>query len=628
MDTRDYEQDWGSEEEKWNLLNGKTKLRGRFRIIAAWVLSRLRVPRFRQLKRRRCCSPRVACPRPSRRALKLCFLIFFLPLSLILLILSTPFLGRSYGRLPQHYQDLAGRCKPIHPVPGCANPLKENIFIAATIRDPTGDLASGKWGQNLLSLITILGQENVFVSIYENNSGKKGRQALEALKGKIHSRHRVVIEDDDKETPFNGGNVTLPDGSRRIKYYAYQAELRNRVLRPLDTFNKRLGGLGGQIDIIFDKVLFLDDTAFNPIDAAHLLFNTNLQPSPGSKKDDPNKGKADYLLACALSYSSPLQLSPSSAFALRDTQGYAPSRLFFPFFSSTPSAGSISSTRSSISSFSEAIPLKACWSGMVAIRATYIQNLSPETDTYSPVQNHLLDPTSPLRKPPKDDEPRSPVRFRYEPGEYYDASTGCLFAADLAYSASIITSGDAKADGGRDLEKKIFINPYVRVGSSQKVLERLPLIMRYERLLTPVFKVLTGVPWLGTNNPYREIPPGKTFEEEIWDVDAKKWTVVNKPARQGRPGMFCGWKGMRVLNSHDQTHTAVNEQSKRTRWVDLKVPPGYHAQSGTGSGQLAGKEKLGGAWKDDYERLLRDIAAGTKSEKERGSFWEVAQEST
>ncbi|KAM7186033.1 Cryptococcal mannosyltransferase 1 domain containing protein [Naviculisporaceae sp. PSN 640] len=628
MDTRDHEEAWDSEEEKWNLLNRKTTPKRRWRIITTWISSRLRIPRLLERKRRRYCSPtcRVSCPRPSRRALKICFVVFFPPLFLITLMLLTPFYGPSYAHLPEHYQDLAKRCFPVHPVPGCANPLKENIFIAATIRDPTGDLVSGKWGQNVLSLITILGQENVFISIYENNSGPKGREALETFKTKIHSRHRVVIEDDDKETPFKGGNVTLPDGSQRVKYYAYQAELRNRVLRPLDTFNKRLGGLGGQIDIIFDKVLFLDDVAFNPIDAAHLLFNTNLQPSPG-KKDDPKKAKADYLLACALSYSSPLQLSPSSASTIRDTKGYAPSRLFFPFFSSSNSPAS--STRSSISSFSEAIPVNSCWGGMVAIKATYVQNLSPETDTYQPVQNHLLNPASPLREPPKDDEPRSPVRFRYEPSEYYEASTGCLFSADLAYSSSLLTSGNIntnpKTDGERDdSNNQIFLNPYVRVGTSEQVLNWLFIIQKYERLFIPMSNLIQALtsPWVRRNNPYREIQAGKTFEEEIWDVNDKKWTVADKPARLGRPGMFCGWRGMRVLDSHYQDAENGKEKNGR-KWVDLKVPPGYRTQSDTGSGQLEEKEKLGGAWKDDFERLGRDIAAGRKSEEDREKFWEV-----
>jgi mannosyltransferase 1 (CAP59) len=66
-----------------------------------------------------------------------------------------------------------------------ANPHQERVFIAANIVDK--DLIKGAWGKALLDLIDIIGPENAFLSIYENDSGSDTKQALEELAAKVKS---------------------------------------------------------------------------------------------------------------------------------------------------------------------------------------------------------------------------------------------------------------------------------------------------------------------------------------------------------------------------------------------------------------------------------------------------------
>lgn len=63
------------------------------------------------------------------------------------------------------------------------NVYQEKIFIAANIVD--AHLIRGQWGLQLLQLIALLGHENVFLSIYENDSGPTTTAALDELRGKL-----------------------------------------------------------------------------------------------------------------------------------------------------------------------------------------------------------------------------------------------------------------------------------------------------------------------------------------------------------------------------------------------------------------------------------------------------------
>lgn len=59
------------------------------------------------------------------------------------------------------------------------NTLNEKVFIAAAIVD--ADLIRGAWGNAVLELIAVIGSENVFLSVYNNDSGPDTKAALEDL---------------------------------------------------------------------------------------------------------------------------------------------------------------------------------------------------------------------------------------------------------------------------------------------------------------------------------------------------------------------------------------------------------------------------------------------------------------
>jgi Cryptococcal mannosyltransferase 1 len=88
---------------------------------------------------------------------------------LLILIIITPIFNPSYSRRPSHYLG--------------SNPNQERVFIAANIVDK--DLIRGAWGKAVLDLIDIIGQENAFLSIYENDSGPETKKALQELSEKV-----------------------------------------------------------------------------------------------------------------------------------------------------------------------------------------------------------------------------------------------------------------------------------------------------------------------------------------------------------------------------------------------------------------------------------------------------------
>ena len=81
----------------------------------------------------------------------------------------------SYQNPPAHYNAL--RDAVISSTqPGRGNPHSEKVFIATNILQ--ADLIRGAWGTSVLELIDLLGEENVFLSIYENDSDPGTVEAL------------------------------------------------------------------------------------------------------------------------------------------------------------------------------------------------------------------------------------------------------------------------------------------------------------------------------------------------------------------------------------------------------------------------------------------------------------------
>ncbi|KAI5918185.1 cryptococcal mannosyltransferase 1-domain-containing protein [Camillea tinctor] len=443
-----------------------------------------------------------------------------------LLFVSTPILNPSYTQPPKHYQDLEHKCRGTFAIPGCANIFKEQVFISVSLYDIEGNLARGQWGKNLLELIHLIGHDNVFLSIYENDSGPEGASALESLKMRLRCRYSIVNDPHVNITDFP--TLTLPDGSLRVKRLAYLSEMRNRALRPLDHFDPDTGVTQ------YDKILFMNDVAFRPLEAAQLLFSTNVGPD----------GRAHYLSACALDYHTPFLFY--DLYATRDAEGFSAGLPIFPIFSSEGQGVS----RAAMLSQSDAVPVSACWSGMVAMQAKYVQNLNESLPNphFQDIGSHVINPSTPR-------EVTSPVRFRHEPEIFFDACECCLFLADVSQVAR-------KAHDG---ELGVYMNPYVRVAYRDKVLAWLPWIKKWERLFTIPHTIGTRLASLPTHNPHRTVQEGDGFMEEVWvgQGRAGRWEIEPRVARNG---MFCGVREFQTI--------LLGKRKGDVNWENTKIPAG------------------------------------------------------
>lgn len=130
----------------------------------------------------------IATSRPLRRksSWRTVFLICIqVPLVLVVLFLAlTPALFPSYLDPPFRYQVLRSIVNDATN-PGRANLNNEKVFIAASIYDADGQLAGGAWGERLAQLVNILGPDNVFLSIYEDNASPIAASALDSLASKV-----------------------------------------------------------------------------------------------------------------------------------------------------------------------------------------------------------------------------------------------------------------------------------------------------------------------------------------------------------------------------------------------------------------------------------------------------------
>lgn len=444
-------------------------------------------------------------------------------LSVLLILVVTPILIPSYTRLPPHYRELKARCERLDAESGCANQFQEKIFISVSLYDKDGSLAGGRWGEQLLELIHMLGPDNTFLSIYENDS-PIGQAALEEFKSRVPCKHEIVY--DDTVTLDGFGNVTLPDGIERMKRLSYLSEMRNRALRPLDRFRDETGV------VKFDKVLFMNDVLFNTVDAAQLLFSTNVGED----------GRTHYLSTCALDYTNPFKFY--DLYAQRDAEGYSNGVPIFPIFTTAGQGLS----RADMLAQKDAVRATGCWSGMVAMQAKYVQNLdaSLPTPNFQEIGAHVIQPASP--RPVE-----TPVRFRYEPEVFFDACECCLFLADV----STVARKDAARDQG------VFVNPYVRVAYEDWVLRWLHRVKWWERLFVVPHRVVSYFAGLPRNNPYREVSEGEPFVEEVWSVAGNRWELTN---RTGRSGLFCAVREMQLLNTEARTGDK--------NWANAEMPAG------------------------------------------------------
>lgn len=446
-------------------------------------------------------SARPTCFRRLFFRRRFCYLhvIFGIVFTLILL---TSIFRPSYTRPPAHYATLRKSVLKTS-YPGRGNPRNEKVFLAASLYDRDGQLARGQWGVQLLELVNLLGEQNVFVSIYENDSGEDGRSALRELEQQIPSRKSIVFDD---HLDLNGlPAVTIPGGEKRVKRIEYLAQVRNMALKPLEADPKSR----------YDKLLYLNDILFDPLDALQLLFSTNANAD----------GVSQYRAACAVDFDNPFKFYDT--YATRDLQGYSMGLPFYPWFSTAGSGES----RKDVLQGKDAVRVRSCWGGMVAFDAKYFQ-ASSSTNT-------------------------TPVRFRAGQDLFWEASECCLIHADIQDPQ---TNVDEITDTG------IYMNPYVRVAYDHRTLSWLGTTRRFEKLYTFLHNLgnhLVGLPWY---NPRRTDDPGQTVQETVWVPDPAQdgggsFQTVDRIA--GNDG-FCGRRGLQVI--------VEDRQPSQKGWENIPVP--------------------------------------------------------
>lgn len=100
----------------------------------------------------------------------------------VLVSISDALLHPSYSNPPSHYGVLAKEVRGSS-VPGRGNPRNEQVLIASNIIQ--AHLIKGSWGPSLIRLVEMLGPDNVYVSIYENDSGLSSKEALYDLRARL-----------------------------------------------------------------------------------------------------------------------------------------------------------------------------------------------------------------------------------------------------------------------------------------------------------------------------------------------------------------------------------------------------------------------------------------------------------
>ena len=320
--------------------------------------------------------------------------------------------------------------------------------------------------------------------------------------------------------------VMTPSGESKLKRIAFLAEVRNRALRPLQTKEA----------VQLDKLLYINDVMFDPIDAVNLLFSTNYQSS----------GRAQYQAACATDFINPFKFY--DRFALRDFEGYTSGIPFYPWF--TNAGHGIS--RSDVLAQKDAVRVRACWGGMVAFEAKWFQT-SDLKDGRNASVSESGDGGFNI----------SPLRFRHEQDPFWEASECCLIHADLAYLAH---GSDSTNDSG------IFMNPYVRVAYDLSTLRWLPYTRRIERLYSWVHTILNRVVGMPQYNPRRLERPGEEVVEQVWHYDEAAGQSDGRPKgsyhkvkRTAGPGRFCGIRRLMVMNP--------NPPKGQKNWENVPLPP-------------------------------------------------------
>ena len=340
----------------------------------------------------------------------------------------------------------------------------------------------------------------------------------------------------------NFHKVRLTSGEERIQRITYLAEVRNQLLRPLDPAYadaNTTNGFRSASHIHFDRMLFLNDVYFNPLDTLQLLFSTN---------------QGDYRAACAVDFiHGPLFYD---SFATRDFDGYGLGRPLYPWFAPV---GSVIS-RNDVRRQTDAVRVRSCWGGMAAFEASFFQSTT-ESEPRCRSKAGCL-----------------PIQFRGSNESFWEAAECCLIFADI------------EEQYGRS--DRVFVNPYVRVAYTKLNFYLIPYFQRFERFFEYIQYVESKINHRRLN-PRRTHEPGQWVNEVVWqsgfigtstsgkDEDSiTNNTIVGTTGRSGQwstvrrradVGGFCGERTMFVIKENlTKANEHIGEEGRN--WEMIPAP--------------------------------------------------------
>lgn len=128
----------------------------------------------------------------------------------------------------------------------------------------------------MLDLVSTLGPENVYVSVYESGSWDDSKGALRELDEELERmgvQRTITLEprthvEEISQTPASTGWIDTPRGKKELRRIPYLSRLRNLSMKPLTDL-----ALNG---IIFDRILFLNDVVFTVRASPNGKYSDNL----------------------------------------------------------------------------------------------------------------------------------------------------------------------------------------------------------------------------------------------------------------------------------------------------------------------------------------------------------------
>ncbi|KAK4099076.1 glycosyltransferase family 69 protein [Parathielavia hyrcaniae] len=280
-------------------------------------------------------TPKMAARRP-RIFRKLLSRSTLLKIVLLFLVWSVVEAHISYYHIARAERETKARTSVTKP---------RRVFIAS-LHWNNEEVLRSDWNKGVVDLATVLGPENVFVSVYESGSWDNSTGALRELDGELEKMgvgKKIVLDEEThkdliaKPPKQDEGWIDVPAYGRKMpRRIPYLSKLRNLSLQPL-----RELAMNGTM---FDHVLFLGDVVFTVPDILALL--------------DTNNGQ--YAAACSLDFSKPPYFYDT--FALRDSHGHEHASLTWPYFRASRSRKAMVHARP--------VPVSSCWNGIVAMPAS------------------------------------------------------------------------------------------------------------------------------------------------------------------------------------------------------------------------------------------------------------------